>query len=186
MDSTGNNVIYSNNVSFKIASSDTKSAYIQIEKEAKGKTLFEAKQRAEKIQYSYKVIGNQLVFDNYLLSDLKEKFRDQEIEITLFLPLGTLIKVDKSLAQYDQTDGNYFLWNPEMTNAVYKVESEKIKCQNCPNEGEEINIIEENHKENDSTITTTVSVNGEVITVNKTGNKKGLSVNKDGVIIKTN
>ncbi len=186
LDSTGNNVIYSNNVSFKIAQTDAKSAYIQIEKEAKGETLFEAKQRAEKISYSYKVIGNQIVFDNYLLSDLKEKFRDQEIEITLFLPLGTLLKMDESVRNYDQTDGDYFLWNPEMTNAVYKVESDKIKCQNCPNEGGEINIIEENQKVNDSTITTTVSVNGEVVTVKNTGTKKGLSVNKDGVIIKTN
>ena len=179
-------MIYSNNVSFKIAQTDAKSAYIQIEKEAKGETLFEAKQRAEKISYSYKVIGNQIVFDNYLLSDLKEKFRDQEIEITLFLPLGTLLKMDESVRNYDQTDGDYFLWNPEMTNAVYKVESDKIKCQNCPNEGGEINIIEENQKVNDSTITTTVSVNGEVVTVKNTGTKKGLSVNKDGVIIKTN
>jgi phage shock protein PspC (stress-responsive transcriptional regulator) len=186
LDSTGNNVIYSNNVSFKIAQTDALSPYIQIEKEAKGKTLFEAKQRAEKIKYGYKMEGTHLILDNYLLTDLKEKFRDQEIEITLFLPLGTILKVDKSLAQYDQTDGDYFLWNPELTDAVYKVETDKIKCQNCPNEGEEINIIEGNNKENDSTVTTTVSVNGEVITVNKTGSKKGLSVNKDGVIIKTN
>ena len=96
------------------------------------------------------------------------------------------LKMDESVRNYDQTDGDYFLWNPEMTNAVYKVESDKIKCQNCPNEGGEINIIEENQKVNDSTITTTVSVNGEVVTVKSTGTKKGLSVNKDGVIIKTN
>jgi phage shock protein PspC (stress-responsive transcriptional regulator) len=186
LDSTGNNVIYSNNVRFKIEQTDTKSAYIQIEKEAKGETLFEAKQRAEKIKYGYKMEGNHLILDNYLLSDLKEKFRNQEIEITLFLPLGTLLKMDQSARNYDQTDGDYFLWEPEMTNAVYKVESDKIKCQNCPNGGGEINIIEENQKVNDSTITTTVSVNGEVVTVKSTGTKKGLSVNKDGVIIKTN
>lgn len=198
LDSTGNNVIYSNNVSFKIAQTDAKSAYIQIEKEAKGETLFEAKQRAEKISYGYKVIGNQIVFDNYLLSDLKEKFRDQQIEITLFLPLGTLLKMDDSVARYDQTDSDYFYWHPN-ENEIFKVESDKIKCQNCPNEGGEINIIEENQQVNDSTITTTVSVNGEVVTVKNTGTKegvgvtvkssgtkKGLSVNKDGVIIKTN
>lgn len=185
LDSTGNNVIYSNNVRFKIAQTDAKSAYIQIEKEAKGETLFEAKQRAEKIKYGYKVIGNQLIFDNYLLSDLKEKFRDQQIEITLFLPLGTLLKMDDSVARYDQTDSDYFYWHPN-ENEIFKVESDKIKCQNCPNEGEEINIIEENQKVNDSTITTTVSVNGEVVTVKSTGTKKGLSVDKDGVIIKTN
>lgn len=199
LDSTGNNVIYSNNVSFKIAQTDAKSAYIQIEKEAKGETLFEAKKRAEKIKYSYKVEGNHLLLDNYLLSDLKEKFRDQEIEITLFLPLGTLLKMDESVRNYDQTDGDYFLWNPDFKDAVYKVENDKIKCQNCPNDGEEINIREENQQVNDSTITTTVSVNGEVVTVKSVGTKngevvtvksagakKGLSVNKDGVIIKTN
>lgn len=185
LDSTGNKVIYSNNVGFKIAQSDTKTAYIQIEKEAKGETLFEAKQRAEKIKYSYKIVGNQLLLDNYLLTDSKEKYRDQEIEITLFLPMGTSLKMDDSMRQYDRTDGDYFLWNPDNTEAVYKVESDKIKCQNCPNEENEINI-EENLKENDSVVTTTVTVNGEVITVNKKGAKKGLSVDKDGVIIKTN
>jgi len=185
LDSTGNNVIYSNNVGFKISPSDTKSAYIQIEKEAKGSTLFEAKQRAEKIKYSFKVVGNQLLLDNYLLSDLKDKFRDQEIEITLFLPMGTLLKMDQSMRNYDRTDGDYFLWHPENIDAVYKVESEKIKCQNCPNEENEVNI-EENLEENDSVVTTTVTVNGEVITVNKKGTKKGLSVDENGVIIKTN
>ena len=185
LDSTGNNVIYSNNVSFKIASSDTKSAYIQIEREAKGETLFEAKQRAEKIKYNFKVVENQLILDNYLLTDLKEKFRDQEIEITLFLPMGTLLKMDESMSHYDRTDGDYFLWHPENTDAVYKVESDKIKCQNCPNDENDINL-EDNLKENDSVVTTTVTVNGEVITVNKKGPKKGLSVNNDGIIIKTN
>jgi hypothetical protein len=185
LDSTGNKVIYSNNVSFKIASSDTKSAYIQIEREAKGETLFEAKKRAEKIKYSFKVVENQLLLDNYLLTDSKEKFRDQEIEITLFLPLGTLLKMDESMSHYDRTDGDYFLWHPENTDAVYKVESDKIKCQNCPNDENDINL-EDNLKENDSVVTTTVTVNGEVITVNKKGPKKGLSVNNDGIIIKTN
>jgi phage shock protein PspC (stress-responsive transcriptional regulator) len=185
IDSTGNNVIYSNNVSFKIAQTSTQSAYIQIEKEAKGKTLFEAKQRAEKIKYGYKIIGNQLVFDNYFLTELKEKFRDQDIEITLFLPLGTLLKMDDSVARYDQTDDDYFLWYPESTNDVYKVESDKIKCQNCINEDNE-NITIDTKQETDSIVTTTVTVNGEVVTVNKTGSKKGLSVDKDGVIIKTN
>jgi phage shock protein PspC (stress-responsive transcriptional regulator) len=186
LDSTGHDVIYSNNVSFKIVQNDTKSAYIQIEKEAKGKNLFEAKQRAEKIKYSYKVIGNQLIFDNYLLSDLKEKFRDQEIEITLFLPLGTLLKMDESMRNYDSTDGDYFLWQPDDKDAVYRVESEKIKCTNCPDEENTSITINTDQEEKDSVVTTTVKVNGEVITVNKTGKEKGLTVDKDGVIIKTN
>lgn len=185
LDSTGNDVIYSNNVSFRIAQTYTKSAYIQIEKEAKGETLFEAKQRAEKIKYKYEIIGNQLIFDNYLLSDLKEKFHNQNIEITLFLPLETLFKTDESLAHYNQTDTNYFLWKPDNNNAVYKVEINNIKCQNCLDDDSNA-TTDEDLLENDSVVTTTVTVNGEVVKVNKTTSKKGLSVNKNGVIIKTN
>jgi hypothetical protein len=65
------------------------------------------------------------------------------------------------------------------------VGSTQVKCLNCPIEENEYNDIE-NTQENDSVVTTTVTVNGEVITVNKTGNKKGLSINKDGIVIKTN
>lgn len=186
LDSLGNNVIYSNNVSFRIEESDSQTAYIQIEKEAKGKTLFEAKQRAEKIKYSYKVTGNQLVFDNYLLTDAKEKFRDQEIEITLFLPLGTLLKMDESMRRYDYTDSDYFLWNPDHKNDVYKVETDKIRCQNCTEENEGENITIDTKQEADSIVTTTVKVNGEVIKVEEKTTKKGLTVDKNGVIIKTN
>jgi hypothetical protein len=183
-DVNGNDVIYSRNVNFKIAQTDSKSGYIQIEKEAKGKTFFEAKQRAEKIKYSYKIIGNQLVFDNYLTTELKEKFRDQEIEITLFLPTETLLKTDKSIGHYNETDGDYFSWNANFSDALYKVESNKIKCLNCPNEENDFDE-DENSPENDSIVTTTVTVNGKVMEVKETTRKKGLSVNKDGIIIKT-
>jgi len=185
LDSTGNDVIYSNNVSFRIAKTDEKLPYIQIEKEAKGKTLFEAKQRAEKIKYGYKIVGNQLILDNYLLTDLKEKFRNQEIEITLYLPKETLFKADSSLQDYDRSDDEYFNLHYSSSDYLYKVENNQVKCLNCPKEENEYNDVE-NNEENDSIVTTTVTVNGEVVTVNKTGSKKGLSVNKDGVIIKTN
>ncbi len=187
LDSTGNDVIYSNNVSFRIAKTDTKLPYIQIEKEAKGENLFEAKQRAEKIKYNYKIVGNQLLLDNYLLIDLKEKFRNQEIEITLFLPKGTLLKMDQSMEHYDCTDDDYFLWRPNFSDAVYKVETDKITCSNCLNDEENIEI-NTNTEEKDSIVTTTVTVNGEVTTtnINKKDSKKGLSVSKDGIIIKTN
>jgi hypothetical protein len=184
-DSTKTDVIYSNNVSFRIEKTDAKLPYIQVEKEAKGKSMSEAKLRAEQIKYSYKIVGNHLVMDNYLLSELKEKFRDQEIEITLFLPKNTLFKVDSNIRDYDRSDNDYFNLHHSSSDYIYKVGSTQVKCLNCPIEENEYNDIE-NTQENDSVVTTTVTVNGEVITVNKTGNKKGLSINKDGIVIKTN
>ena len=184
LDSNGNNVIYSNNVSFKIAQTDAKIAYIQIEKEAKGKTLFEAKQRAEKINYAYIIDGNHLLLDNYLLSDLKEKFRDQEIEITLFLPLGTLFKMDESAQNYHQTDGDYFLWESYNKNDVYKVESDKIDFSNCVHEVKE-NVIGENGNKDNNLKKVVLKINGKTI-IEKTTNSSKLIMDENGVIIKRN
>jgi phage shock protein PspC (stress-responsive transcriptional regulator) len=185
LDSTGNDVIYSNNVRFKIAKTDSKLSYIQIEKEAKGKTLFEAKQRAENIKYGYKIIGNQIIFDNYLLTDLKEKFRDQEIEITLYLTKGTLFKADSSIQDYDNSDDGYFNSDYDSNKYLYKVNDNQVKCLDCPEDLTDYNEID-TIQENDSTVTTTVTVNEKGVTVNKTSTKNGLSVDENGVIIKAN
>ena len=185
-DSTGMDVIYSNEVSFKIEKTDEKLPYIQIEKEAKGKSLSEAKKRAEKIKYRYTIIGNQLIFDNYLVTDLKNKYRDQEIEITLYLPKGTLIKPDASMRHYDRTDGDYFLWNPDSTTDIYRVEETKVRCLSCPADENEYTDTR-----NDSAETSvTINKNGVSITndtlINSKNNIKELKINRDGIIIKTN
>ena len=199
-DSTGTDIIYSNEVRFRIEKTDEKQPYIQIEKEAKGKSLAEAKKRAEQIRYSYKIDGNQLILDNYLLTNLKNKYRDQEIEITLFLPKGTLLKPDDSMQNYDRTDSDYFLWNPG-NNEIYKVGQNKIICTNCEhseNDDVIVGAIDNTGDYNDVVIDTdddsktSVTINQNGISIKKDStnisNKKfkELKINKDGIIIKTN
>lgn len=186
-DSTNNDIIYSNEVRLRIEETDEKLPYIQIEKEAKGRSLSEAKRRAEQIRYSYKIEGNHLILDNYLLTNLKNKYRDQEVEITLYLPEGTLLKPDASMRYYDRTDGDYFTWDPDFSDAIYKVESNKIRCLNCPIEE---NDEEYDDEESDDTGTAvTIDENGVSVkkdTIIKSNNDiKELKINKDGIIIKT-
>jgi phage shock protein PspC (stress-responsive transcriptional regulator)/uncharacterized membrane protein YphA (DoxX/SURF4 family) len=185
-DSSGTDVIYSNEIRFRIVNTDEKLPYIQIEKEAKGKSLFEAKQRAKKIKYSYKIDNNQLIMDNYLITNLKDKFRDQEIEITLFLPKGTVFKVDSSVENYDRSDDDFFNLNYSSSDYIYKVENSQVKCLNCPANENDYNDIE-----NDS-MNTSVTINKDGISVkndtliNSKNNLQELKINKDGIIIKTN
>jgi len=182
-DPNGTEVMYSNDVSLRIESTDEKLPYIQIEKEAKGKSLSEARQRAEQIKYSYKIEGNQLILDNYLTTDLKNKFRDQQIEITLFLPKGTLLKPDDSMKNYDRTDGDYFLWNPNSNNDIYRVEDNKVRCLNCTSDE---NAYNDEDNENSSIKITKdgVSITDDTVNVSNS-NIKELKINKDGIIIKT-
>lgn len=197
-DSTGKQVIYSNNIRFHIVKTDDKTPYIQIEKEAQGKSFQEAKQRAEQIRYSFKVDGNHLIFDNYLLTEVKNKYRDQEVEIFLYLPEGVVFMPDASVRNYDHTDNSFFdLWY-DSDNHIYKMESSKVNCLNCPDENEEDFEISEDGQysvsvEGDS-IQASKIVDENGVKIESNGNKanqsngipKGLRKDKDGVIIKNN
>lgn len=188
-DSLKNKIIFSTDISIKFETTDEKTAYIKIEKLADGSTISEANDRAKEIQYHYKIKGNQLIFDNYLTTNFKNKFRDQEVEITLYLPKGTIFKCDKSVENYDRSDDEEF--NLHYSGSyTYKVTDSKIKCLNCPTyedefddlETEDINVI----SENDSVKTVSVKINGkEVIQTTSGKEESSLQINKNGIIIKT-
>jgi hypothetical protein len=196
-DSANTELIYSNNVRLQILHTDEKLPFIQIEKMARGKSFQDAKLRAEKIKYAIKIEANHIILDNYLVTEVTNKFRDQEIEIFLYLPEGTLLKPDSSLQDYDISDDSFFNLHFSSDNYIYKVESSQIKCLNCPadeNEYDDVDINKDGDNvevnitgkvtKNDSITTTTIKVNGETVTVNKAGTKKGLSIGKNGEIIK--
>jgi phage shock protein PspC (stress-responsive transcriptional regulator) len=194
-DENNKEIIYSNNVSIEIMPTEEALPYIQIERLAVGKSAVESKNRAEKIRYGYKIEGNQLLLDNYLLTDVTNKFRDQKVELYLYLPKGTLFKTDENVQNYDRTSNDFFNLHFSSNEYIYKVEGEKVKCLNCPatendyNDVDGVNSEEVNiTNENDSTDVVTVKVNGKTIIETKSGKeKKGkLTIDENGVIIKSN
>jgi phage shock protein PspC (stress-responsive transcriptional regulator) len=187
-DENNKEVIYSNNVSIEILKTDEAAPYIQIEKLAVGKTAAEAKQRAEKIKYSYKIEGNQLILDNYLLTEISNKFRNQSVELFLYLPKGILLKVDETVQDYDRSDDQFFNIHYSSGNYIYKVGESQVKCLNCPTDENEYGDVDTQNvdiiDENDSTKTISVKLNGKEIIQTTTGKAGSLEVNKEGIIIK--
>ncbi len=180
-DSANNELLYSNDVRIKIVKTEEKQAYIQIEKSANGKSFTEAKQRAEKINYIFKIEGNHLLLDNYLLTDFKNKYRGQEVKLYLYLPAGLYLQPDSSLKNYDESDNDYFNLH-HSSDYIYKVENAKVKCLNCP--------LDENEYDDVDSDNTEVSISNKGIIIKtdtlKSNNRHGeLKINKDGIIIKT-
>jgi len=187
-DSANNNLIYSNDVRLHVLHTDNATAYLQIEKSARGNSFSTAKQRAEKITYNLEIKGNHLILDNYFLTDAKNKFRGQEVDVYLYLPEGQLFKPDSSVQDYDRSENDFF--NLHFSGDYnYKVEGSKIKCLNCPAEENEYNDgdydSDENTIENDTVKEVSIKVNGkEILNGKKTKGK--LTTDKNGVIIKIN
>ena len=194
-DEKNNEIIYSNNVSIEILITDDLQPYLLVEKLAVGKSAVDSKNRAKKIKYNYTILGNQLILNNYLLTDVANKFRNQRVELYLYLPKGIFFKADDSVQNYDRTSDDLFNLRYSSAAYVYQVSDSQIKCLNCPiieNEYNETVNIQTNTIKKDSVTNTTVKVNGQKVIVNeiskpkKTVPKSKLSVDQNGVIIKTN
>jgi phage shock protein PspC (stress-responsive transcriptional regulator) len=189
-DSANNQLIYSTDVRLHVIHTDEATPYVQIEKSARGNSFTTAKQRAEKIDYKIQVNGNHLVLDNYFLTDVKNKFRGQEVDVYLYLPEGQVFKPDTSIQDYDDSDDSFF--NLHFSgNYTYKVFGSSIKCLNCPADENDDNDYENNYEndtnqvDNDTVKEVSIKINGKEVLNSKKSSGK-LTTDKDGVIIKIN
>ena len=160
-DSLNQDVVYSNSISFQIEKTDELLPYVKINKEAKGFSFEDANSRAGKIKYGFKIIGNQLVLDNYLITELKDKYRDQKVEIKLYLPKGTLFKVNSSVKNFDYSDNSFFNLHTSSDEYIYSVNDSQVKCLNCPKDENEYEDVENDTTDRVETTTVSVKVGGK-------------------------
>ncbi|HSD15522.1 MAG TPA: PspC domain-containing protein [Flavobacterium sp.] len=184
-DSAGNEMIYSNEISLHLKKTDKAHPYIQIEKIASGKSFDEANKRAEKIKYNFKIVGNQLILDNYLLTEVKNKLRKQKVEVYLYLPNGIVYAPDENVTRYldgSNADFDYY-YGPEGYN--YKVQDGELKCLNCPeDEDSEDEVLNISEKDQDTIKTVSIKVGGKEIIHTETKKSGNLKIDENGVIVK--
>jgi phage shock protein PspC (stress-responsive transcriptional regulator) len=162
-DEKNKEIIYSNNVSIEIMETESPITYLQVEKLAKGKSADDARKRAEKIKYGFKIDGNVLQLNNYLIAAVEDQFRGQEIALYLYLPKGTHFKTDKNFYSYDISNDDFFNLHFSSSDYIYRVDLEKVKCLNCPISENQHQDVETNEVENDSTATIIYNENGVLV-----------------------
>jgi phage shock protein PspC (stress-responsive transcriptional regulator) len=130
-DSTGTGLIYSNNVRFRIVRTEQTAPYLQIEKSSRGKTVLNARKRADKISYTFEIKGNRIILDDYLLTQLENKYRGQEVEVFLYLPEGMFFSPDKNIRYFDASYESDYNLKLNSDNEVYKMTNKDLICLNC-------------------------------------------------------
>jgi phage shock protein PspC (stress-responsive transcriptional regulator) len=188
-DDTDKAIIFSNNVSIKIVETNEPIAFLQIEKSAEGSSIKKAKQTAEKIKYNVKIENNNLILDNYWITDLANKKHDQEVELFLYLPKGTIFKVDKNFKHFDISENDYFNLHYSTDTYTYIVSENKVLCMNCPIDENDYNDVE-NDTISNSEENSEIILNEDGILIKK-GNKtvekenvESIKINKNGITIK--
>ena len=149
-DQNDKKILYLTDVQLVFKSTKDSVASIRIDKSSRGNTYQNAKNRAENINYNYSLKDNRLELNSYLTTAFENKYRDQEVEITLYLPEGSIFFGDKSIysfhkkqyyrSSYDNEDisettriiNNGDILTDGMEGHHLQIFKNEIKCMDCP------------------------------------------------------
>lgn len=132
-DQNDNQVIFSKDIRLIVKSTKDSLASLVIDKKSKGRNYLNAKERAQDISYQYTFEKNQLSLDGYFLANIDKKYRNQEVELTLYLPIGTTLLADKNTTSYHRNTSYYGdILDAGQEEYYLEIQDGKINCTNCP------------------------------------------------------
>ena len=164
-DENNKEIIYSTKVRVHFLKTEENQPFLQVERSATGKSHKEATSRSEKIRYNFDIQGNRITLDNYFTTAFGNKFRDQEVNIYIYLPNGTYVKPDESIQDYDRSDNDFFNLHYDSDEYIYQVEGNKTICTNCPVEDNE---DESDNEDEDTVEKMSIRVNNKEINIDVT------------------
>jgi phage shock protein PspC (stress-responsive transcriptional regulator) len=137
-DDSNNKVIWSQNVQLIVKSTSDSTGRMEIVKIAEGKTYDEARQRAEEINYRTSFSNGNLDLSGILTTDPSNKHREQKVQVTLFLPIGTVLyAADNTYSFHRNTDYYGDILHNGYEEQYLKITREGAECLDCPAEEED-------------------------------------------------
>jgi len=182
-----------NNVRIRIEKIDSlKAPYIKYEYSAKGANYQIATNRASQIGYQVVQDSSDIRFDSHFQLAEKELFRDQEVAVTIYLPVGSKVVIDGTL-EHKLRDISYYdcriRYDHEVRETEWKMTELGLKCAIDPKPEEDeqseettTDTIQHQGKEDDTIVI--ISKDGTRITTNNSKDTL-VDISKNGVRINT-
>ncbi|GAA4299499.1 PspC domain-containing protein [Aestuariibaculum suncheonense] len=170
----GKKTIFSKDLRIQVKSTTDSVASIKIEKSADGRNYEKALDRAKNIEYSYAFNNKDLVLDAYYSTAISNKYCEQEVLITLYLPVESVVYFEKNTESFlnYRTHSNNIVTSNQV-NHYLTIGSDNVICKTCETEKEEesfeVNVDMPQVKINDKGI--------EI----KTGDKQILKIDENGI-----
>lgn len=96
----GEHLLYLEEVSLSIKQAQDTNYELKIEKSANGNSFAEAREIASKITYKFETNSAEIRLNDYFVTDSKNRFHDQEVNATLYIPKNQLIRFDSSVKRH--------------------------------------------------------------------------------------
>ncbi|MDO6602396.1 PspC domain-containing protein [Arenibacter palladensis] len=176
----GEEILISRDFRMYLKMSHDSIARIEVRKNANGNSFKNATETAGKINYSYLVQGNTILLDDYLSTGRENKFRDQDVRVYLYLPMGTKVEFGSSPENcwIIRANNDRNMNGCEITKYAWMMNKDgEMKCENCPE-------IEEVDDDKNGKII--INEDGVDIDIKGNGDNFKLKIDDKGVQIKTN
>ena len=181
----GEEVLVSEDVRLNLKMSRDSIARIEIRKNANGNSFKTATETADKVNYNYDLRGNTLLLDDFLTTAKDNKYRDQEVRIVLYVPVGTVLTYERDnspcwtiTAPLDRTMNGC-----EMSKYLWKMDTNgELQCLDCPVNDDDQN----NDDDNDNNGKIIINEDGVDIDIKGDGENFKLKIDEKGVQFKTN
>lgn len=126
----GNKKVLAGNPGLRIEQTDASDFSVVVRKQARGKNAGEVQQNLDQIQYNMISRDSTLVFDRYFAIGNQTKWRSQEVQVTVKVPVGKMVHLGKSLNQlHFDFDNINNIWSGEMTGKTWVMTPEGLSLK---------------------------------------------------------
>jgi hypothetical protein len=127
------------NVKLDIKKSFDPSASLAMKHRARGASNSDARKRAMQFDYPFEQVGPVMSLSEYFTVPEEALYRGQELQVTLYLPIGSEVYLDPSVENLLYGIENaHNMWDGEMIGHTWKMERHGLVCVDC----EEIDYFE--------------------------------------------
>jgi hypothetical protein len=179
-DENGQALLYSEDIRFDIKKSTDSIVRLKIKKDADGSSFEEARERSSRIDYGYTFLGNELVLNDFLTTNISEKMRNQEVRTIVYIPEGKVVRFDGTTMGHigRSTKNDKDFYRSDIVDYLWVMGSDgELKCLNCPDD------LDWNDDDSGRII---INEDGVDINVEDGAESFKMKIDEDGVEIKAN
>ena len=175
----GTERLYSTRIDFDVKQTNNEKAYLKIRKESRGKNRVMANEFAESIEYKFNLTDKELSLDGFFLSDVQHKYKDQMVDITLYLPTGSIVYFDRSTRTYlDAVDNVQNIYDRDMPSNYFIMREFELECLDC-----DPSIFSEAYKREHGNFNLKIDEEGVEININDEDENANIKIDEKGLRI---
>ena len=119
-------------VDLDVRMSENEKPYMEISSESHGRTRLEARQRAKNINFYTEVQDSIISVADYFTIPPDEKFRGQNMQLVLYLPIGSSVHLDESVIDIlDNVKNVTSTWDGDMVAHTWIMTQNGLACMDC-------------------------------------------------------